>query len=196
MNETIYDEAVLIRDLSRIGHEARIAFAAACAERLVPAYLVFCSRTGRGQPETLTRIIERVWAHVLGKRMTKHEVNVEVQRCAGLLPREEEGGWVVELPYAAHAGASLLYALRVLESGKPQEAAWAARRAYEAACGHVEHRLDIKSDAMVQAHPIVTAEISRQRRDLDALLAANEDEGVIVRIRERAKAESTVFFGA
>jgi hypothetical protein len=48
-----YDEPALVRDLARMDCASRVAFAAACAERLFPAYVEFCERTDRGNREGL-----------------------------------------------------------------------------------------------------------------------------------------------
>jgi uncharacterized protein YjaG (DUF416 family) len=59
-----YDEPVLVRDLARVRSDSRVAFAAACAERLRPAYSDFCKIAGRGHQAALDGILERVWRHL------------------------------------------------------------------------------------------------------------------------------------
>lgn len=202
MSPTDYDEATLIRDLGRVSSDARVAFAASCAQRLLPAYARYWQRTARGEPETLAQILERVWQHLLGERMSIYAASEAVSRCMGLIPGEPawaavppsaDWPWVDELPYADDASSAVTYALRALQSGKAQEAAWAARRAHDAAAYYVTHHLGIDSDSIVRAHPIVVAEVSRQRRDLDELIAADR-ELIVERLRDRAKDESLAFF--
>ena len=196
MSGEIYNEAVLVRDLGLLGVDARVAFAVSCAERLFPAYAEFSNQTGRGSPETLATLLERVWQHLLGERMLSEDISASLHLCMTLIPDESDGPWVDAQPYADDAATATAYALRALETGKAQEAAWAARRAYEAAGHHVAHRLGIKSEAMIRAHPVVVRETSRQRRDLDLLLAANQEPvGYFVRLRDRAKSEAFMFFG-
>lgn len=190
-----YDEAALVRDLGRVGRNSRIAFAAACAERLFPAYDNFCRRAGRGDRDALAGILKRVWQHLLGDKMSGEQVRADLQRCMELIPGEDDEPWVDEQAYADDAASAIAYTLRAIESGEPQEAAWAARRAYEAADHYVIHRLGIEGESQVLAHPIIQAELSRQRRDLEELLGAGQESvGLFVQFRDRARAEAPAFF--
>ncbi len=193
-----YDEAGLVGALGRVSAQLRAAFAAACAERLLPAYVAFSARTGRGDPAALAEILERIWKDVLGDKRDVKEVRAELARCMALIPGGNDERWVDEQAYADDAASAVAYTLRTLESGEPQEAAWAARRAYEALDHHVMHRLGIEGEDQILRHPLVQAELSRQRRDLDALLGVARDTDrstqVIAELRGRAKAEAAQVF--
>lgn len=190
-----YDEATIVRDLNRVASKSRVAFAASCAERLFPAYEDFCRRVGRGDQATLGGILARVWEHLLGDQMSSEQVREDLGRCMELIPGEDEVPWVDEQAYADDAASAIAYALRTLDSGESQEAAWAARRAYEAADHHVMYRLGLEAESQVLAHPVVQTEFSRQRRDIEELLAAPEGSAVLyVRLRDRARAEASTFF--
>lgn len=190
-----YDETALVRDLARMESASRAAFAAACAERLFPAYVEFCERAGRGNRDALAGSLERVWRHLFGDPMSSEQVRAERDRCVALVPGEDDPPWFPEQAYADDACAAVTYALRTLDTGEPQEAAWAGRRAYEAADHHVVHRLGVEGESEVLAHPIVQAEISRQLRDIDVLLGPRRDPvELFVCLRERARAEAPGFF--
>lgn len=189
-----YDETALVRDLGRVGRNSRVAFAAACAERLFPSYEAFCRAAGRGDRDTLAGILERIWRHLLGDKMTDEQLRTALRRCMDLVPGEDDEPWVDEQSYADDAASATAYTLRALESGEPQEAAWAARRAYEATDYHVVHRLHIEGESQVLAHPVVQAEFSRQRRDIEELLEARQESvGLFVLLRDRARAEARTF---
>ena len=191
-----YNEAALVHDLDRVGDQSRVAFAASCAERLFPAYEDFCRRAGRGDRAMLGWILARVWNHLLGDPMRSQHLHEALERCIELIPGEDEEPWVAEQAYADDAASAIAYTLRALDGGQSQEVAWAARRAYEAADHHVTHRLGIE-ELQVLAHPIVQREFSRQRRDLDELLGAAEGStALFARLRDRAKAEASMFFVA
>jgi hypothetical protein len=114
-----------------------------------------------------------------------------------LIPSEDEDPWFDEQAYADDAASAIAYTLRALDSGESQEAAWAARRAYEAADHHVMHRLGIEGESQALAHPIVQTEFSRQGRDLEELLGDPQGSTVLfARLRERAKAEAATFFAS
>lgn len=192
-----YDEPALVRDLGRLKRNSRVAFAASCAERLIPAYGDFCKRSGRGDRATLAGILERAWQHLLGDEMREEQVRAELRRCMALIPAEDDEPWIDEQPYADDAASAIAYTLRALEDGEPREAAWAARRAYEAADHHVMHRVGVEGESQVLAHPIVQVELLRQRRDLEELLGARrESADLFVRLRTRAKADASTFFAS
>src|SRR5262245_55148515 len=134
-----HDEAALVCHLGRLGNDSRVAFAAACAERLLPAYNEFCRRAGRGSRDALAGILEKVWLHLLGNKMSTAQIRAELDRSMSFIPGEDDEPWVDEQPYADDAASAVAYALRALETGEPREAAWAARRAYDAADHHVTH---------------------------------------------------------
>lgn len=191
-----HDEAALVCDLGRLGNDSRVAFAAACAERLLPAYKEFCRRAGRGSRDALAGILEKVWLHLQGDKMSTEQIRAELDRCMSFIPGEDEEPWVDEQPYADDAASAVAYALRALESGQPAEAGWAARRAYDTADHHVMYRLGVEGDSHVLAHPIVQAELARQRRDLEELLGAGQESALFVRLRDRARAEGSEFFAS
>jgi hypothetical protein len=128
--------------------------------------------------------------------MSENEIQWELNRCMALIPQEDEGPWINEQAYAEDAASAVAYALRARRAGESQEAAYAARVAYEALDHHVINRLGIKDDAHVLAHPVVQAELARQHRDLDVLLGADADLAeLLARLRDRASAEAAIFFG-
>jgi hypothetical protein len=96
-----------------------------------------------------------------------------------------------------------LYAYRCRQNEEAQEAAWAARHAYEAIDNWVINREDIDisergAEQRVLSHPLVQAELARQRRDLEELLGVRDEGAVadaLVRLRDRAKAEASIVFG-
>ena len=125
----------------------------------------------------------------------------KIDACMALIPREDDGPWFTEQASAEDAGASVGYALRCRQSGQAQEAAWAARRAYEALDHYVINRGDIDTnkpgaEERVLGHPAVQGELARQRRDLDEALAGDMDaRDLAARLRERAVMEGAVLFG-
>ncbi|MGK3968402.1 DUF416 family protein [Sorangium sp. So ce118] len=202
MNILKFDEVQLIKDIERLAPRHRVAFAAACAERLRPAYLTFSARTGRGNPRQYEAILDLLWSDLDEQRMTDAEVSAHMESCMALIPQEDDGPWINEQASAEDAGAALAYALQCRQSGQSQEAAWAARCSYEALDHYVitHEGLDIKipgTETRVLSHPLVQAELDRQWRDIRELLAAKEQDitDTINRLRDRASTEATVFFG-
>src|SRR5260221_8376497 len=192
-----YDESALVRDLARVSVKLRVGFAASCAERLYPAYAEFCRLSRRGNRAALAEVLDQVWQHLLGDEMSIEQIGLALRRCMALIPGEDDEPWIDEQAYADDAASAIAYTLRALEDGESQEAAWAARRAYEAADHHVSHRLGIEGESQVLSHPIVQAELSRQRRNLEELLGGrDESAGPFVRLRDRARTEAPEFFAS
>jgi uncharacterized protein YjaG (DUF416 family) len=192
----------LTRKLNRLPSMLRVVFSAACAERLLPAYITFSSLAGQGEPETLTRILARLWEDIAGDPMTGGEIQSNVGTCMGLIPPGDDEALHVETAYAEDASVAVVYALTCRQSGNSEEAMWSAQRA----CSAIEHFTTsrekfvpkpVSDPSRVYAHPLIQAELARQRRDLDELLrVADEDvREIAARFRDRAKAESKIFFG-
>ena len=97
-----------------------------------------------------------------------------------LLP-EESDDWVIGHALADDALSSLAYAIRCLLTPEPQEAAWAARRAYEAADQSAIRVLGAlagspNTEAAIKSHGFVQRELARQRMDLHLLRTDSVDE--------------------
>lgn len=196
-----FNEVRLKEQLDDLATPARAALAAACAERLRPAYLAFVQKTGRGDPTAFESILHGLWSDLHGESMSDAELASRIELCMTLIPQEDSGPWVVEQIYAEDAGAALAYALRCRLTAQSQEAAWAARRAYEAVHHWVVHRESVDlnvpgAEARVLAHHLVQAELARQRTDLEDLRACPPDplQPVIAQVRARATIDSKHVF--
>jgi uncharacterized protein YjaG (DUF416 family) len=192
-----FDEAHLASELAKISAPLRVVFAAACAERLLPAYARFSLRTGRGDLPKLRGLLSRLWEDLAGAPMTAREIQSSIDAALQLTPTEDDGPWVPEQAAAEDAGAATAYALRCRQNGKGQEAAWAARRAYEAVDQLVIQHDGLNmnapgAEARVLDHPLVQDELQCQKRDLLELLGAKRKtpEQVLAPIRSRAAAEA------
>jgi uncharacterized protein YjaG (DUF416 family) len=196
MSDLRYDEREIIRNLDQLDPAAKVSFAAACAQRQIPGYITFSKQTGRGNSDALIAILERVWLDALGSKRSDDEVLLDLERCMALLPNEDDGPWMSEQAYAEDAVSAVIYALRARNTGESQEAAYAARTAYEALDHHVINRLGVDDDERVLMHALVQAELVRQYRDLDELRGCPGGLAeAIARVQERAKAEAATFFG-
>lgn len=198
-----FDELKLVTNLNRLPVPFRVAFAAACAERQMHAYRLFEAQSGRLSLNTLERHLNELWAKP-SQTTNPTENEIYIEEAMKLIPQEDdaEGAWTQEATNAQNAGMSATYALRARLTGEAQEAAWAARVAYEAIDNYVINKEGINTNTpdgelRVLSHPLVQAELERQERDLCELLASTGgDAGRIVRqVRDRARAEAAVFFG-
>jgi uncharacterized protein YjaG (DUF416 family) len=167
------------------------------------AYRLFEAQNGREVPNALERALEDVWIDP-GLAHDREEFEQRVEELMLLIPQEEGSRqpWTQEATNAQHAGMSAVYTLRAKLAGEAQEAAWAARVAYEALDNFVINSENIDTnkpgeEQRVLSHPLVQAELDRQHRDLDELRAGRQDPAVLIaRLRERARGEAAAFFGS
>jgi uncharacterized protein YjaG (DUF416 family) len=200
--ELDYDEPDLVARLARLPSKLRVVFAALCAERQLPNYFRFSERSGWGDPKFLKEALQSIWEDVQGsKSLNKAELETMLERCEALTPTGEENT-KEESAYADDAGTSLLYTIRTRLTDNPQEAAWAARRAFEAVDYFIMRQID--STTITREHlrfalsqPIVQAELRRQQADLKELESASADKsllaGVVSELRDRARRDAEHF---
>jgi len=197
-----FDEARLISEIRHLPAPLRVAFAAACAERQMSAYRQFEERRRRASPNALDLALQDVWAHP-DQPQDPEELEQQIESLMSIVPQEDdiEGPWNQDATNAQNAGMAAIYALRTKVRGDPQEAAWAARVAYEAVDNFVINSEDIDTNTpgeelRVLAHPLVQAELTRQRIDLEDLRAHASEAlpTAVARVRNRATADSSRFF--
>jgi uncharacterized protein YjaG (DUF416 family) len=201
MSDLRFDERELQARLKQLPNKLRVAFAAACAERQLPNYANFSRATGVGDPIRLAGALGRVWDDIEGRTVTDNELQKQLDTCMSLLPDDEVE--VQGQAYANDAVASVAYAIRARLTGDCQEAVWAARRAYEALDYYIVSRFNPKivepdAEARIVAHPLVQAELRRQRTDFSQLqeVAMNSvtEREAIVDLRNRSKTDAALFF--
>ncbi len=189
------DEDELLHKLKQLPGSLRVAFAAACAERQPPNYRHFSEASGQGAPE--------VWDDIEAKPAANEELEKLRAVCETLLPDEEQRDRLGY--YAEDAVSSVCYALGTRLRDDLQEAIWASRCALNALDEFVNDLLDIKSfgedqEQRVLIHPLIQAELVRQRDDLAFLhmiSGGNIDRKKgISELRRRAHGEAKTFFGA
>jgi uncharacterized protein YjaG (DUF416 family) len=152
----------------------------------------------------MSRALEDLWSNPALPEVHEKVYDQQLEKVIGLIPQEDEIGasWSEQASYALNSGLSLAYALRARLTGEPQEAAWAARVAYEALDNLIINREDIDTnkpggEQKVISHPIVQTELGRQQRDLNELLDLSDKDvqEISFRFRDRARAEALSFFG-
>ena len=196
-----FSRTQLTRKLDRLPLPLRLIFAATCAERLLPAYVTSSNLTGKGDPETLARILARLWEDIAGDPMTESEVQANISTCMDLIPTDYHEPWFVEQASAENASTAVVYALTCRQSGGSQEAMWSAEQAYNALDHFVINRENVdlnapEAESRLLAHPLLQAELARQRRDIEELFGAVGDDvrQTAAKFRQRAKAEAKIVF--
>jgi len=184
-----FDESALTSRLATLPNALCVAFAALCAERQLPNYVRFSIRSGRGNPTVLKEALVSIWEDIEGRCVGDAQLASVLDRCMALIPSGDEGS-AEETAYADDAVASVAYTIRARLGGDAQEAAWAARRAYEAIDHFIVSQLNpamVERDVegIIASHPLVQAELHRQQADLRDLQSASVEKPFPGRSEER-----------
>lgn len=196
-----FDQKLLLADIERLPVPFRVLFAAVSAERQFPQYTGY-SLTRKEDAEALRAILNRLWHDLEAEPMGKQKLQQCITLTESLILDENELPFVGEREWAGNAVVALYHALRCRRSGEAKEAMWSALRATDGILhftrGQKKYPRMVPGEFdKMMSHPLIQAEMRRQRRDLDELLAADEKDvaQIAERMRERAKDESEIFFG-
>lgn len=175
-----FDESALISELATLSTRARTAFAAAAATRQLGNYERFTRELKGGSGQRPREVACQLWADLQMVAFDRVVWLARLDEMMSLLP-EESDEWTILHALADDALSSLAYAIRCLLTPEPQEAAWAARRAYEAADQAAIRSAGVQpglpnTEIVIMSHRFVQRELARQRNDLVLLRAESIDE--------------------
>jgi uncharacterized protein YjaG (DUF416 family) len=184
-----YDESALLDRLAGASPRARALFAARVAERLYPLYEYFAETAHQGDPNTLRTALDAAWRAV-DTDVPRAELERLRELAEELVP-EEDDDWVTESGYASNAAAAVAYALRTRLTDNPQEAAWAARQAYDVTDYAAQQQLedagfDDAGEEALLSQPVVQEALEGLNTDLEAALTEPPAEETS-RLRDEAR---------
>ncbi|HET7865154.1 MAG TPA: DUF416 family protein [Burkholderiaceae bacterium] len=187
-----FDETQLSDDLSKLPAMSRMAFAAAVASRPLGTCERFAAPLGLAHGGRPREIAGQLWGALQGDSSERTTWVMALEEVMNLLPPATEPASFAH-GLVDDALSSLVYAIRCLLTPEADEAAWAARCAYESIGRAALRVLSVPAgtpqvEAQVLAHPWVQRELERQRRDLEALLADRSDAAIHA-LRQRVSAE-------
>ena len=198
-----FNEIELANRLSALPRQKMIGFAAACAERLLPAYDRYSEKAALRTEDSMVyrRALETIWSHLLDREPDVKDLGKLANNCFISIPSEDDA-WRQGEPYAEDAGAVVTFAVRAYSSDVPENAVHAARRVYEAVDNFVTSRNEANGishidEQKVLAHPLIQRELGRQRYDLEWLEAYRENslDGEILReLRARSQRDALTVF--
>jgi len=171
-----YDEAALATQLSQLSRDLRPVFALLCSRRIMSKCDIWY---GTGESNRATRLSELVGEFERAlpeRRMSQALASEMLNGCVSLLPDSEDDTESFRDYCEEDAVAALAYAIRSWIEDSSQEAAYAGRRAYEAADRRVLQTMpgstiDPSTERVILAHPFVQSELASQAKDLAALAA-------------------------
>lgn len=186
-----YDEGALVQRLAALSQAEKTAFAAVCAERLMPAYSRYVAAGGEGDLTVLTRIVERVWNVVAGAQDDLSDAQVTAD---SMIPDDDAPGWVPERAYGQNGAAAVAYAVDAWLTDDPQEAAWAARQVFDAAeyaAREPSQGLEISEPGVEEpslASPVVQIALATIESDLSEIERSGTSD--LEALRQRAQGEA------
>jgi len=182
-----YDRA-LRAELKALPRRTQAAFAAACAERLYPAYAAFLQASGRDDEGLVRQALDLAWAWAKTDVPQDPDPTDLVERCVALIPGDEAGDFIQA--YADDAIASVAYALQAAAGSEEEAAGRAAQRGTDSLDTFLlSNQIDPSlpgADQRVWEHPLVTAEIRRRDADLRRLSNATDLEAAVDAVRANA----------
>jgi uncharacterized protein YjaG (DUF416 family) len=178
---------------------ARTAFAAACAERLQPAYVAFRETSGTADGGIVRRALDLAWEGAMRDALPQPGLEELIERCIELIPGQDDDFTIPT--YADDAIAATVYALKAVATLDADAPGWAAERGTEAIDVFLTSSGGVAdwsgagregaetSSQQVFRHPLFRAELARRESDL-ARLAQGDREDAVRDVRARAMGTS------
>ena len=165
-------DAALKADLKELPQRTRAAFAAACAERLYPAYAAFVQASGRDDNGLIRRTLDLAWDGSRTGVVAAADPADLFEQCVALIPSDESPEEVIPA-HAEDAIASVAYALQAAAGLDDKAAGWAAEQVTNCLDTFLlSSEIDISApdaEQLVWEHPLVVTEVRRRQGDLRQL---------------------------
>lgn len=169
----MFDPVALKNLLTKLAPQQRLAFSLSCGERLYPNYVAFAAEQGWGEPSALRSALDLVWDVILDQPHSQADVRELKKRVEEAEPDTEDFGTILgssALDAAATAGLVLV----LLEADDPDvavEIASLARDSVDMYIQVIEHLdpSDTELERKILRHPLMQAELRRQREDVRQL---------------------------
>lgn len=118
----------LSKKLASLPRRLRTAFAAACAQRLMPGYTRFASRNLNANPQQAAKILDELWNDIQSGSSDPSKLKRDIETCETLIPNSDLN-YFDGIEYVEDAMCSLAYAIESELKEGTEEAVWAAELA-------------------------------------------------------------------
>lgn len=106
-----YDKNFISKKLNDMSDSQRIAFAAACCERLLPNYVKFVEVENGGDYSFFRSMLNQIWNHAGGKHMTNESIKQLMKKCFEIVPDSDDFESIYT-SYAIDTGAAFYNTLK------------------------------------------------------------------------------------
>jgi uncharacterized protein YjaG (DUF416 family) len=197
MNPARWSEDAVKVALEALPGAYRTAFAAACAERLLPNYAAFSREEGWGSVSVLREALTMVWRSLEGEPQSKERIDSLTEEVKRQIPDTEEFS-SQHVSAALDAGAAVVHVLESLSNGAVEPALLAASLAHDTVHMHLQATIGVDYsepgfDDAIYGQPLMIRELERQRTDLDGLLkTATLSTGFLSALRSASEGRSSI----
>ena len=157
----------------RLCHSGLMAFGASCCERAFPNYVLFHRNECWGEPRLLRLALDSAWEYVSGKELSNAQIESLSRDCEEVIPDSGDFPSVVASS-AQDAGFSLIVLLELASDPDPKHLSRIITFSRDTIERYIEESenlqaADVDFDLRIDRHPLTTAEVSKQRVDLEWL---------------------------
>lgn len=176
--DPVFNERKMRAWLSPLNHRARVAFVLSCCERTLPHLVAFGEEAGDCSPAELRAILDAAWWYLNGKDLDD-EIPALIDAAKRAAPASPEGSSIHSGP-AVNAGFAVVLLLETIANGALDKVIEAAAVANDSAESYAQADLQLTegtpdAEAQILAHPLVQAELKRQREDIKLLRRTSMD---------------------
>lgn len=177
-----FSEAELRDQLGLLDESRRLAFGAACCERLLPCFLKFSDEVNWNHNGELRDALSLIWRIVVkSEESTRAQVASAIAACEAIVPSSDESSslYVSSAQDAVFATCALLDHVLHNDFGKLVLAARYPIDSLDLLIQELEGLVPGTSslEASILSNPLMQQELRRQRRDLEALAASESALG-------------------
>jgi uncharacterized protein len=176
--KVMWSEVGLKEELSSLPPGHRVAFAAACCERLIPNYFAFHQMEDWGQPAFLRSTLDQIWFGLMGKAtLGAAQLSELKQSCMAIVPDTEDFSSLF-VSAAGDAVASIIYTLDCYLTGDIERASLVGRLTIETLYQYLHivnypdvgyHTSDSSVEEWLGQAPLISAEEAKQQEDIKLL---------------------------
>jgi uncharacterized protein YjaG (DUF416 family) len=199
--ERPFNRDEVLRSLRQLQVSGALAFALSCAERMLPNYSVFSRTEHWGSVQSLRDALDAGWDVLVGQQVSAQLLTRLEKECQEATPDTENFDSI----YLSPALDAACAAGQVLEFVRTQELSLVADLA-SLSCDTVDMYVqelegmdaqDPRLEQRILTHPMMQAELSRQRSDLARLQTIDwsHDRGILLRSEWRAPWKSGIGLG-
>jgi hypothetical protein len=168
-----FDPEDLGRKLAALPPYHRVAFAAACCERLLPNYAVFSRSDSWGDTGILRTALDEAWRAVERQEVDEPKLRSLLSECERIIPDTEDFDTPL-VSAALDAGSAVLETLRLCLDGDQQRAVDVASFARDTVDMFIQERDDMDYDdprfeERIAEDPLMLRELGKQQADLELL---------------------------